>query len=176
MSIVLSSCAASLPYSLDYPMTNETFTSRDDSFTGQVPSGWFPSIVDTLPSPVKVWLLKEDFSASFSIEELNLDQLSRQRVDREGGKLLSQFSQAFRLQNTPSEKLFTRQKEFKIQGKEFYGYEISRPSERLRVVVFSYRQKYYECIVTTVSGTSSDEEFKRLCTAQQTVLSTLVFK
>jgi hypothetical protein len=175
LSVVVASCAASLPYSIDYPLTQEVFHSRDHDFSGQVPLGWFSSSLDTLPTIIKVWLLKEDLSASFHIEELRLDQLSSKQVEKEGVKLLAKLSLAFQQDNAQNTRLLAEPKEFKIHGREFCGYELNSNGERNRIVVFSIHGKHYECVAASVKGRWSAQDFNRLFTAQQTLLSSLTF-
>src|SRR5262249_17273510 len=54
------SCAASLPYATDYPLTEQTFRSRDGVFSARVPRGWFSSTGDTLVPALVAWLVKDD--------------------------------------------------------------------------------------------------------------------
>ena len=175
LSVVIASCAASRTYSIDYPLTQEVFHSRDNDFRGQVPLGWFSSSLDTLPQAIKVWLLKEDLSASFHIEELWLDRLSSKQVEKEGAKLLAQLSLAFQQDNVQNTSMIAEPKEFKIRGREFCGYELNKNGERKRVVVFSFHGKYYECVAASIKGRWSAQDFNRLFTAQQTLLSSLTF-
>lgn len=174
LSLILSSCAGTLPYSLNYPLTTETFHSRDGLFTGNVPQGWFFSSEDTLAPALLAWLVKEDLSAALAFEELHLDKLSAQRVDKEGLTLLAYMSLMFQ-QASSSTEVVVPPKEFKMRGKEFCGYEITSGGEHKRVVVFTARGKYYECRATPLKGSWTTDDLIQLFTAQQVLLSTISF-
>ena len=175
LCFLLASCAASLPYTFDYPLTKELFRSRDGEFSGKVPEGWFASPLDSLPSVYKAWLIKEDYSATFHVEELKLDQLSAKQVVSNGIKLLAQLSVAFHKENSEEAAVIVQPKEFKLHGMEFSGYELQDGGERQRVVVFSIKGKYYECVAAPVKREWSTESLVRLFSVQQTLLSTLMF-
>ena len=96
IGFLLASCAATLPYAIDYPLTDQYFHSRDNIFYGRVPTGWFSATDDTLGESLTVWLLKEDFSATITVREIKLDSLSRKQVDNEGLALLASMSRAFK--------------------------------------------------------------------------------
>jgi len=174
LSLVLASCAGTLPYAADYPLTTETFLSRDGLLGGRIPRGWVFSSVDTLTPALLAWLVKEDFSASLSLQELHLDRLSSERVGSEGLSLLARMSLQF--QSDPAgAQLTAGPKEFKTGGKIFCGYEILAGGERKRVVVFAARGRYYECRAAPLKGLWSDAELARLFEAQQVMLSSLTF-
>jgi hypothetical protein len=173
LACIVASCISSLPYSTDYPLTEETFHSRDRIFDGRIPQGWFCSSEDSLAPALIVWLLKEDYSASINIQELRLDQLTAKRVEKEGIKLLAELSLATR-QDSVKEKFTDSLKEFKIRGKEFCSYEIKENGNRTRVVVFSAKGKFYECVALTLKGTWQLQEISRLFTIQQSILASLI--
>ena len=174
LSLFLASCAGTLPYPPDYPLSSEMFRSRDGSLSGRVPQGWVFSSEDTLAPALVAWLVKEDFSASLSLEEIHLDRLSAERVDSEGLELLARMSLQF--QQGPAAAQFTEPPvEFKLGGTRFCGYEIIVKGERKRIVVFAARGRFYECSAAPLKGVWSDEELTRLFAAQQGLLSSITF-
>lgn len=167
--LLLASCAATLPYATNYPLTQQYFHSSDGSFYGKIPSGWFASTDDTVGKSLTVWLLKEDLSATLTVRELKLDRLSAQKVNKEGISLLAQISVGFHRENTQGTKI--EPFEFELRDKRFCSYEILSDAHRVRIVVFSVKGKFFECEACSLKGELSPMELDRLFTVQQTVLA-----
>jgi len=173
VALIAASCARPLQYMTDFPLSGSSFVSRDGSFSGGIPRGWFSSSDDTLAPSLVAWLIREDFSATITVREIKLDRLTVQRVGKEGMKLLAQISAGLQDESPPGSAL--EPNEFELRGNKFCGYEFNSAKGRKRVVVFSAKGKYYESEAYSVKGTPPQEEFSRLFTAQQTVLSSLNF-
>ena len=174
LSLVFFSCAAKLPYSLNYPLTQETFRSHDGSFVGLIPQGWFSASEDTLAAAQLAWLVKEDFSAVLTVHELHLDRLTLARVQKEGLALLGQISLSMHADDLFSS-VIIQPKEFSMSGKNFCGYEVKDNIGQKRIVVFSVNGKFYESEAVPVKGMWKPEETEKLFMAQQAFLSTLAF-
>lgn len=174
-AMLFVSCAASLPYGIDYPLTDRTFRSRDGAFTGRVPQGWFSSTGDTLVPSVVAWLIKDDLSAALSIKELNLDRVTALRVEKDGLGLLAHISAGLHQSGPDSATVAVAPREFEMQGKKFCSYEIVNGGKRTRIVVFSAHGKFYECEAVPVKGQRPADELARMFTAQQTFLAWLRF-
>ena len=175
LSLLLVSCAARLPYSYDYPLTNQTFFSRDGSFYGLVPQGWFASTGDTLAPALAAWLVKEDFSASLTLRELQLDQLSSKRVEKEGLELLANISIELHRGDSPMTELVIPPKEYTMHDRKFCGYEVHNGDRQNRIVVFSARGKYYESEAIQLKGQWQWEDAMKLFMAQQAFLYSIVY-
>ena len=167
------SCAPSLKYMTNYPLTGGVFYSRDRSFSGKIPQGWFSSAEDTLAASLVAWLIKEDFTATITIRELKLDKLSMQRVSKDGIGLLAHVSAGLQDGN-PSISLIDPE-EFEIQGKKFCSYEANNSIGRKRVVIFKAKDKFYECEVHPLKNRWTADDVKGIFTVQQSVLSSLAF-
>ena len=175
LSFLFLSCAASLEYSTDYPLTKESFRSRDGMLGGRVPQGWFSINEDTLAPALMAWIVKEDFSATLALKVLQLDSLSALRVEKDGLKLLAHLSFALHNNNPGNVNQAINPKEFKIHDRKFCSYELNDGTSWKRVVVFATRGKYYECETMSMKQPQSKEEIKDIFTAQQTLLSSLTF-
>jgi len=173
LSLIFASCAATLPYATDYPLTQELFHSRDGILTGKVPQGWFSSSDDTLAPALILWLIREDFSAALTVREIKLDQLSVQHVEKEGLELLAHISAGLHDENLPVKEIETQ--EFKINENKFCSYEVGSGVKRKRFVVFFTNGKYYECEARPLKGIWTGTDLVRLFTTQQTILSSLNF-
>jgi hypothetical protein len=169
------SCAASLPYGIDYPLTAQSFRSRDGVFSARVPQGWFSSTGDTLVPALVAWLVKDDLSAAVGVKELSLDREAAHRVEKDGLGLLASIDASLRAGGSDSAGSATEPKEFELQGKKFCSYETSAGGKLIRVVVFAAGGRFYACEAGAVKGRTSAEETVRMFTAQQTFLSTMKF-
>ena len=170
-ALLLSSCAPSIPYATDYPLTQSFFRSRDNLFTGRVPVGWFSSTEDSLAPALTAWLIREDFSATLTIKELRLDRLTEQRIHDDGLKLLATLNGALERHTKQMREVW----EYRMDGKLFCGYEFESPEAPGRVVVFSAKEKFYACTAQRVTGSWTREDFIMLFRAQQSVLGSLIF-
>ena len=176
LSALLSiSCAASLPYSMDYPLTEQTFRSRDGVFTCKVPQGWFTSSGDTIVPAVVAWLMKDDLSATMGVKEINLDRAAARRVEEDGLEFLATMSAALRQGDASAPSVVVAPKEFEMRGRKFCSYETGGNGKRTRVVVFSAKGRYYECQAEQVNGAGSANDLVKMFTAQQTFLASMTF-
>jgi len=172
-AVVLWSCAATLPYATDYPLSGELFHSNDGVLTGSVPRGWFASTDDSVDASLSAWLIKQDFSAVLLIRELSLDRETIRNVDKEGITYLATTSAGLHI--TAAREPVIDLQEFELHRVRFCGYEVPGSAGRIRVVVFEVRGKYYECEARPVKGAWSGDELKRMFTAQQSVLASLTY-
>ena len=174
---LLSSCSTTyLPYSYNYPLRNDAFLSRDSIFTGLVPEGWFYSLEDSLAPASLAWVVKDDFTAAFSVRELFLDQLAQKRVREEGLELLANISMVSQVEDPSRIDPENKPRVFKMREREYCGYEVTEKNIRKRVVVFSAVGKYYECTAAPVKTTLPPEELTKMFTAQQAFLQSLRFE
>jgi hypothetical protein len=174
LAVILSSCAGSLPYTTDYPLTNQVFHSRDGVFLGKIPQGWFSSIDDTLAPGLAAWLIRNDFFATLVVKELKLDRITIQQVEKEGLTLLARLSMGFR-EEIANGRDDIQCKEFEIRGKKFCSFEFAEGGKRTRVVVFAIKGKFYECEAMAVKGQWTVADLAKLFTTQQTFLSSVSF-
>jgi len=173
LALFLWSCAATLPYAADYPLTGEHFHSNDGVLTGTIPKGWFYSTDDSVDASLAAWLIKQDFSAVLLIRELSLDRETSREVEREGMTFLATTSAGLHLDAAGESSI--QPQEFELHQVRFCGYEVPGHAGRIRVVVFTVRGRYYECEARPVKGRWTDDELKRMFSAQQSLLSSLIF-
>ena len=174
-TFLISGCASSLRYTTDYPMTKETLLTRDGMLRGTVPQGWFLSSEDTLAPTLLGWLIKDDYSATLIIQELRLDLLSAKQVEKNGLKLLAELSLAFKTDENPHYGLNEKPTTFSLNGYNYCSYEITSNGDYQRVVVFSAKGRFYECIARTLQLQNLHPDTIQLFSAQQSFLSSLTF-
>ena len=111
-----------------------------------------------------------------NVLELQLDDLSRKEVRDRGLGLLAEISIGFHRASAPASTVLAAPKEFKLLGREYCGYELQDDRARKRVVVFSARNRFFECIMAPDGREVSPQDLASLFSTQQTVLSTLEFR
>jgi hypothetical protein len=173
LALVVASCAASLPYNTNSPMTDVGVNSRDGVLRGKVPQGWFSATEDSLGSAVTLLLIHEISGATLTVTTVILDNLALQHIQSHGLTLLARISAAARSQEV--DVTVTESVEFELRGKKFCSYEITKGTMSSRVVVFSVEGRYYECEVRGGVNDAGRENLTRLFAAQQSFLASLAF-
>jgi hypothetical protein len=170
LAFVLAACGTTAPYySTGVPLSTAGFTARGGGLTGSVPEGWFSSADDSLAPALSAWLTRNDFSATITFRELQLDAGTAHRVSDALQSLLAADAGFLgELASTLSEP-----KEFEFHGIRFCAGEFSTDRGPTRLVVFGIKGIYYECRASKVGGEWSQGDIQKLFTVQQTVLSTL---
>ena len=171
--VVFASCAASLPYGTDYPLSNSIVHSRDGVLSCSIPQGWFSSTEDSLGTKLTIFLMNDDITATLVVKELKLDPLSLQQVELQGLKLLARLSASFHSED--SRIVLPELQEFELRGNKFCSYELSQGENRARVVVFSAKGRYYECEARASHNNWTGEQYTRMFKAQQSLLASLHF-
>ena len=168
----LASCAATLPYPANYPLTETTVRSRDGILTGKIPGGWYSATEDSLGTGASLILINDNADAVLSIKEIIPDRLTSLRVERDGLTLLANIGLSSRRETAGAST--TEPREFELRGTKYCGYELSGAT-RTRFVLFRARGKYYECEARGGKRGLSGESYTSLFTAQQSFLSSLTF-
>lgn len=171
LAMVFSACAADITYHTTALLSGERFTGRDGSLHGSIPKGWFSSTEDTLAPLLLVWLLNEDYSASISIKELQLNEIAARRVRDAGLAMLARLSYAGRRSATTTDGL--QLTEFELGSRRLCAYETTSPEGRARVVVFAIGGRYFESEATPTKGLWTEDALRKIFTDQQTILSSL---
>ena len=173
--VVLVSCTSSRysTYDSDYPLTNEIAKSKSGVLNVRIPQGWY-SVLENDGKGIDLWLVKEDYSASLSFMAFNINS----ELQRSGNTLASilNFSKILK-EKTLIEpfKQVGEDESFRINSFNCTGYKYySNEGLLSRVVVFSYREKYYELTAQPVkieSGASIESE--ELFSIQNSVIASL---
>ncbi len=150
-------------------MLSARFTARNGSFTGNVPQGWIVSDDDSIAPGLLCWLLKDDLSASITVQELRPDKATTQRVKDDGLKLLAAATAGFHDEAPVS----VEPKEFEFHGRRYCSYETGKGANRKRYVLFESSGRYFECEAGAVKGEWRPSEIDRLFSVQQSVLATI---
>jgi hypothetical protein len=126
------------------PMQQAFHTSRDGDLRYRLPVGWFDASTDSQAIQHAVWALRNDYGASITVEEINLDASARREL---GEKKLLQLAQLTMplLANDRSAAVQEAPVLFSVRGKEYCVFElVTFPSDdTLRVVVFDTGRRTY---------------------------------
>ena len=171
--MLLGSCASTLQYALDYPLTDQTISSSDSSLTARVPLGWFAATERNSSSPLQFFLIRDDFSAALSLRELQLDARSAEALDDDGAEFLAQLSLAFHRNDSTKPIIIAHPKEFNIGERELSAYETKSNTTNRRFVVFAMGKRFFECEATTLKRSSLPDHLVQLFKSQQALVSSL---
>ncbi len=172
LALLLASCGTTrIPYSSGVPLSRDIFTARDNRFTGTVPEGWFSSVDDTLAPALSAWLTRNDLGAAITIREIFPDRAAAARSSGNGLKELLLADAGFIADAAVSP--ISEPVVFDLKGMHCCSAEFMSDQGPTRLVVFSWKDGFYECRAVKAAGTWSADDFRTLFTVQQTVLSSL---
>ncbi len=126
------------------PMQSDYHASRDGTLQYRLPLGWFDATSDSQATQHAIWVLRNDYGASITVEEVILDSSAREEL---GEKRLLQLAQLTMplLAHDRSATVQQMPSLFSFRGKEFCGFElVTFPSgDTLRVVLFNAGWRAY---------------------------------
>jgi hypothetical protein len=168
----LVSCTGGISsmYDSNFPLTNETAMARTSKLTIKIPQGWFTA-EDNENNLIDLWLIKDDYSATLNFISLSLDSASIRENRGDEIKGAVRFSQIFRkAKYGKTLKEFNNQELFEINKKQFAAYEYVDGTNRfIRVIIFSYGNKFYELSAIPVKT----QNLKELYKVQNSILSSI---
>lgn len=174
-STIFLSCTAFQKYNPDFPLTSEYIISKNEILSAQKPMGW-KQIIDTSLNHNFIFLLVNANSTSMiSLQEIKCDSNTLSHLEENNLCLIAEISSAFNKASYSKYYYATKPKLFKIENREFCGYEFycDYSSKRTRVVVFKISNRYYECIARPISGTMRESELRKLYNAMHSFLKSL---
>jgi hypothetical protein len=158
--IVLAACGGPSEVAR-VPMQPAYHTSRDGDLHYRLPVGWFDATSDSQATRHAIWVLRNDYGASITVEGINLDASAGQEL---GEKKLLQLAQLTMplLANDRSAAVQEAPALFSVRGREYCAFElVTFPSDdTLRVVLFDTGRRTYTATFYTkavVGGTNSEE-------------------
>ncbi len=126
------------------PLQPAYHSSRNGDLHYRLPVGWFDATSDSQATRHAIWVLRNDYGASITVEEINLDASARMEL---GEKKLLQLAQLTMplLANDRSAAVQEAPVLFSVRGREYCVFElVTFPSDDiLRVVVFDTGQRTY---------------------------------
>lgn len=180
--LVLLSCSTSnyVIHSFDSFLTNEIAYSKTTNLSVKIPKDWF-CVEDNEYNRIDLWLIKNDFKAMISFTQLHLSETVFSKIkDDELQKAIFYSKMFIRMKFGETFNHFFNEETFSFQPKadkplafnyiSFAAYQyIDNENRNSRVVVFKFKNKFFEC--TAVPNGIDDLNY--LFKIQNAVLCTL---
>lgn len=173
LSIAVTSCTPPT-YRPEIPLSDNFFQSSDGVLRGRIPQGWFVPTESDLAPHLTAWLVREDYSAMLTFQEIKVDQNTARVIEENGLTLLAEISFQLKQADEPLATLVIQPREFSLQGKKFsrYEYRSGTQEQRTSVMVFRAKNQYFESTaLPTKSQTPSN--YEQLVNTQQAVISSI---
>lgn len=170
--VIISACSGRINslYFSDYPLTSGKVSSQSGAISVLLPKGWFIA-EDNEFRINEIWLIKEDYSASISFIPINVDSSTANQLVIGGLPELKRLNFAFRKAKVGNAPLsFLNEEFFQVNHTKFLAYEYTgQGNSKIRVVLFKFKDKFYECTASSSNSQNSEELFN----VQNTILATI---
>ncbi len=121
----------------------------------RLPVGWFDVTADSQAHGNAVWLLRSDYAATITVNEIRVDATARSEVARAGLTTLARLTMFLSTQDKGA-LLQKPPEEFVVRGRPCCSYELLLPSsgDVLRTILFDAGEKFYAVAALRASGMS----------------------
>ncbi len=122
-----------------------SFPSRDGTLQYRVPAGWFDATADSQAAGHLIWVLRNDYGASLTIDRIHLDSSARRVLDDDNSLLTLASLLAPLMHKDRPGVVQQMPKVFELDGRAYCGYEMESPDDEdiLRVVLFDTGEEVY---------------------------------
>ncbi len=126
------------------PLPASYRVSRDGVLHYEVPDGWFDATADTQSSGPVIWILRKDYGATITVNEIHLDPQARRDLARGGLLQVGQLTQGLSV-GDGSTLLLHPAEIVRSNGREFCTYELltSNAQDTVRVLLFNTGEHIY---------------------------------
>jgi len=135
------------------PLSTAYSIARDGYLHYRVPAGWFDVTADSQAHGNAIWLLRSDYAATITVNEIRIDSVAREEIRHQGliplarlTMFLSSKDKGALLQRPPEE--------FQMQGHACCSYELFVPStgDILRTILLDSGEKVYSVSALRTGG------------------------
>lgn len=118
--------------------------SRDGRLQYVTPAGWFDATADSQAAGHAVWIIRNDYGATLTIDEVRLDAAARAAMSGGGLEPLAQLLMTLPSGERPVRSLGSPET-FELEGTLYCGYEVEvyETRDMLRVVLFRAGERVY---------------------------------
>ena len=171
IGLIMFSCGGSSAsvYKSAIQLTKENVHSKISGINVNLPLNWFAAD-DNECNCTDIWLVKNDYSNSISIRKINTDAKTLDDIIKQGIGYAVYLSKMF-----VKSKLginydnFSGEETYNLNGRLLSSYQYNnKVGNKIRVVVFEYEGKFYECEAVSINGKNLDELF---CTQNAVMVS-----
>lgn len=151
LSLLLALLAAALlwpgcgaPPPAPPPLSASYNISRDGYLHYRLPIGWFDVTADSQAHGNAIWLLRSDYAATITVNEIRIDENARSEIGRQGLAQLARLTM-FLATHDKGALLQHPPEEFELHGHPCCSYELVMPSngDILRTVLYDVGGKVY---------------------------------
>lgn len=127
--------------------------ARDGYLHYRVPVGWFDVTADSQAHGNAIWLLRSDYAATITVNEIKIDASARREIARSGLSTLARLTM-FLPTRDKGALLQRPPQEFEMQGRRCCSYELLLPSngDLLRTILLDVGEKVYAVAALRGSG------------------------
>jgi hypothetical protein len=150
--LVVAGCG-SPPYATDYPLQTPYLTAKDGLLRYRIPFGWFDASNGAVGPKTILWILRDDYTASISVNTLAFDADARRGV--KGPALFDLARVTMQLTSSAKPTIVLRPPSMaKVDGKEFCWYEyVALPAmDTVRVALLDSGTNVYEITALVAQG------------------------
>ena len=171
-SLGLLGCAGSTRLS-EIPLQTTYAASRHGLLHYKVPVGWFDATSDSQTVASEIWLVKNDYAATISVNEIIIDTDTRRAISGEGLIRLTNLLLSLSGANGPPTMLNSPET-FLLYEKTLCSYTMLKPNsnDTVRVVILPVGERVFE-VVALNSGKERRVSSRAVFSAQQSFLKGL---
>jgi hypothetical protein len=149
--------------------------SRDGQLQYVTPPGWFDASADSQAAGHEVWIIRNDYGGTLTIDEVRFDAAARAAVRDGGLELLAQLLMTLPSGDRPVSRL-SGPETFERDGKVFCGYEVEVYETRdlVRVLLFRAGDRVYSSTLV-VPAAVRDRGSEQLREAQTAFLGAVAW-
>lgn len=141
------------PYTTDYPLQIPYRTAKDGLLRYRIPLGWFDASSGAEGPKTVLWIMRDDYAASISVNTLALDAEARRGI--KGSGLVDLARVTMQLTSSAKSAVILRTPSMaKVDGKEFCWYEyVAMPAmDTVRVALLDSGASIYEITALAAQG------------------------
>jgi hypothetical protein len=157
-------------------MSSSRIAARDRDFSVALPQGWKETSDPANAPAVILWMVREDYAASISFTNLQMDPALYMKLKRDGLVSIAKVGLSLKKQRArDSVSVVQAPESFTLNGRNYAAYEYSIDGGRsvARVVVFDSGSRFIECALMPAAGDLPQSDRLRLFETQQSVLASL---
>lgn len=133
--------------------------ARDGYLHYRLPTGWFDVTADSQAHGNAIWLLRSDYGATITVNEIRIDASARNEIARSGLTTLARLTM-FLSTRDKGALLQRPPEEFEVHGRSCCSYELMLPSsgDILKTILLDLGDKVYAVAALRASGAKDASE------------------
>ena len=153
----------------------EVHRSRDGRLQYVTPAGWFDATADSQATGHAVWIIRNDYGATLTIDEVRFDAAARAAVSAGGLEPLARLLMTLPSGDRPVRAL-SGPEAFERNGNVYCGYdvEVYETRDMLRVVLFRADERIYSSTLV-VPAAARERGVDQLLEAQTAFLGSVTW-